>query len=218
MANKQATATSEDKATIVKIIGASDLQLTEENKSNVSSMSYAQCIRVLLQNWRQGTVGCKDRSEVSLTNKKPWKQKGTGRARAGSARSPVWRKGGVSFGPQPRTKTLKVSKNVKQQVFNNLLWQYLDNKAILGLDDSFGGVPKTSLAVKALKSIGVHDKKVILFVSACDMVSQLSFSNIPNVRILLFDQPNPYILSDCKYWIFMNKDMDNFKEMVSAWI
>ena len=57
-------------------------------------------VRALLQNWRQGTVACKGRSDVSYSNKKPWKQKGTGRARAGSARSPLWRGGGVIFGPQ----------------------------------------------------------------------------------------------------------------------
>ena len=64
-------------------------------------------IRSLLQNWRQGTVACKGRSDVGYSNKKPWKQKGTGRARAGSARSPLWRGGGVIFGPQPRTRVLK---------------------------------------------------------------------------------------------------------------
>ena len=63
----------------------------------------------MLQNWRQGTVACKGRSDVAFSNKKPWKQKGTGRARAGSARSPLWRKGGVIFGPQPRTRTLTIT-------------------------------------------------------------------------------------------------------------
>ena len=60
-------------------------------------MSYAVWVRALMQNWRQGTVGCKSRGEISFSNKKPWKQKGTGRARAGSSRSPLWRSGGVIF-------------------------------------------------------------------------------------------------------------------------
>ena len=72
-------------------------------------------VRSLLQNWRQGTVGCKGRSDVAYSNKKPWKQKGTGRARAGSARSPLWRGGGVIFGPQPRTRVLKAGKQVKKK-------------------------------------------------------------------------------------------------------
>ena len=70
-----------------------------------------------MQNWRQGTVACKGRSDVAFSNKKPWKQKGTGRARAGSARSPLWRGGGVIFGPQPRTRMLKVAKQVKKKCF-----------------------------------------------------------------------------------------------------
>ena len=70
----------------------------ETAQPEVSEVSFSNWVRALMQNWRQGTVGCKDRSEVGFSNKKPWKQKGTGRARAGSARSPLWRKGGVVFG------------------------------------------------------------------------------------------------------------------------
>ena len=86
-------------------ISAKDIGL--EGFSENMSKEYAVWVRVLMQNWRQGTVGCKARSDVAYTNKKPWKQKGTGRARAGSARSPIWRGGGVTFGPQARVKTLK---------------------------------------------------------------------------------------------------------------
>src|SRR5690242_19063445 len=60
-------------------------------------------VRALLQNWRQGTVWSRGRADVSFSNKKPWKQKGTGRARAGSPKSPLWKGGGVIFGPQERT-------------------------------------------------------------------------------------------------------------------
>lgn len=72
-------------------------------------------MRVYLQNVRQGTVGSKGRSDIAYTNKKPWKQKGTGRARAGSARSPLWRGGGVVFGPQARIKMLKVPKKLSKK-------------------------------------------------------------------------------------------------------
>src|ERR1700683_4830953 len=81
----------------------------EIEKREESPKTYATAIRTLIQNWRQGTVGCKDRSEVAYSNRKPWKQKGTGRARAGSLRSPVWRKGGVTFGPQPRVRELSIN-------------------------------------------------------------------------------------------------------------
>src|ERR1700731_1034429 len=84
------------------VITPQDLSLKTENRRKDNSKGFAVAIRVLLQNWRQGTVGCKDRSEVWRTGKKPWKQKGTGRARAGTPRSPLWRGGGIIFGPQAR--------------------------------------------------------------------------------------------------------------------
>ena len=77
-------------------------------------------LRALLQNWRQGTVACKGRSDVAYSNKKPWKQKGTGRARAGSARSPLWRGGGVIFGPQATSRTLRVPQSLRKNVLNAL--------------------------------------------------------------------------------------------------
>ena len=72
-------------------VSAQDIALESVEKRVHSDKAFANAIRALMQNWRQGTVGCKDRSEVAFSNKKPWKQKGTGRARAGSARSPLWR-------------------------------------------------------------------------------------------------------------------------------
>jgi large subunit ribosomal protein L4 len=91
------------------VMSSQDLAEGTERKE-MSRRGFAMAVRALLQNWRQGTVACKGRSDVSFSNKKPWKQKGTGRARAGSARSPLWRGGGVAFGPQPRTRTLKITK------------------------------------------------------------------------------------------------------------
>ena len=77
--------------------------------------SFAIWVKALMQNWRQGTVACKGRADVtSRSNKKPWKQKGTGRARAGSPRSPLWRGGGVIFGPQPRVRKLSLNQGTKK--------------------------------------------------------------------------------------------------------
>jgi large subunit ribosomal protein L4 len=219
MTKIKSSANSNDTGVIFNIVAPKDLQLTEKQKKPFDEVAYAQCVRAILQNWRQGTVGCKDRSEVSFSNKKPWKQKGTGRARAGSARSPLWRKGGVIFGPQPRTRTLKVAQNVKQNVCNSLLWHYLENKSVFSLNwmPSEKG-PKTSLAFSALKNAGLHDRKIVLFVNEQDILTQLSFANLPNVRILFFDQANAYDLSNCECWVFLDKDLNIFKEMVDTWI
>ena len=82
-----------------RALAASEVGYDREDLKT-SPVAVSQWIRALLQNWRQGTLATKGRSDVKLSNKKPWKQKGTGRARAGTARSPLWRGGGVTFGPQ----------------------------------------------------------------------------------------------------------------------
>jgi len=203
-----------------KIIDLNDLQLVnfQRDESEVTVAGYSQCIRVLMQNWRQGTVGCKDRSEVAFSNRKPWKQKGTGRARAGSLRSPLWRKGGVIFGPQPRVRTLDVSKKLKNKVFVSLFANFLDNKKIVSLNLEINDKPKTSIAFNALKEANLHNKKIVLFVSKDDYLTHASFANISKVRMLLYDQPNAYDLSHGDVWVFLNKDINVFKDMVNLWI
>jgi large subunit ribosomal protein L4 len=200
-------------------ITPSDLQLTADHKENVSPLSFAAYIRALMQNWRQGTVATKTRGQVAFSNKKPWKQKGTGRARAGSRRSPLWRKGGVIFGPQLRVRELKVAQNVRKKVLNALLWQQLENQRVIALKAEFAAERiKTADAYKFLKDAGFSNKKVTLFVSPGDYHIHHGFNNIANVRLMLFDQPNAYVLADSDYWVYLTKDAEAFKKMVNAWI
>ena len=202
---------------IKTVLTPADLELVARTETTTNTKALAQYIRALMQNWRQGTVGCKDRSEVAFSNKKPWKQKGTGRARAGSPRSPLWRKGGVTFGPQERVRTLKVTKNHKREVFTDLLWSKLEAQNVISLNWSADERPKTALAYSALKQAGLADKKVVFFVSTYDFITQASFANIPNVSMIFFDQPNAFTLANGDNWMFLAKDSDLFKEMVGLW-
>lgn len=187
-------------------------------RHEIDPREFAQWIRALLQNWRQGTVGVKDRSEVSLSNRKPWKQKGTGRARAGTFRSPLWRKGGVIFGPQPRTRTLSVAQHTKKRVLNSLLWQFVDNNRLHKLSFVLPSeAPKTSVAVKCLNAAGILSSKVALFVSHEDVLSHASFANLPNVQLMLLDQANCYDLANVEHIAFLDKDLEAFKQMVARW-
>lgn len=196
-----------------------ELGINVDQQREIAPEGFATWVRSLLQNWRQGTVACKGRSDVNRSNRKPWKQKGTGRARAGSARSPLWRGGGVIFGPQPRVRKLSVPKKLKQGVMNALFFKAADQGRIQWLDwEISGNVPKTSLAHQALKNAGLHDKKVILLLAPHDTASFSSFANIPNVRILFFDQPNAFDLAQGEVWVFLKKDQDQFKEMAAQWI
>jgi len=198
---------------------AADIGFSEEHRKTVAPESFSIAIRGLLQNWRQGTVGVKTRSEVARSGIKPWKQKGTGRARAGDARSPLWRGGGVIFGPQPRTRGLKVSKAMRKSVAASLTWHFLDNRSLIALNwQPTQDIPKTKDAFAALRAEGLHNVTINLFVAPHDVTLASSFSNIPSVRIVFFDAANAYDLADAKYWVVLKKDLEFFKEMVARWI
>jgi len=175
-------------------------------------------IRSLMQNWRQGTIACKGRSDVKCSTKKPWKQKGTGRARAGSAASPLWRGGGVTFGPQARVRKLRINQKQKKNVLQQLLFGFLEKNRVSSVNWVLKeDKPKTAQAFAMLKEVGLVDKKIILFVSSDDALIYASFSNIPKVRLLFFDQQNAFDLANSDYWIFLKKDENSFKEMVLKW-
>jgi large subunit ribosomal protein L4 len=185
---------------------------------NYFNNSFALCVRSLLQNWRQGTVSCKDRSEVARSGKKPWKQKGTGRARAGTARSPLWRGGGVIFGPQPRSRQIKVSKEVRKGVLGALFYDFLNQGKIIALESvAEREKPKTSIFTDLLKGLNLIDKKLLIFLPIEDHMSYASLRNLSNVRLAFFDQPNAFDLAKSDYWVFFKKDFDCFKEMVLQW-
>lgn len=187
-------------------------------QKEMSPKTFSCAIRVLRQNWRQGTVGCKTRAELSFSNRKPWKQKGTGRARAGSLRSPLWRKGGVIFGPQPRVRNLAMNDKQKSLVFNNILFSRLNEKSIACLDfDISDKKPSTKIAKQVLISAGLSDKKVLLFLPFNDATTIASFRNIPNVNIISFDQPNAFDMANMGNWAFLKKDLEHFKEMILRW-
>lgn len=192
------------------------IQLVKKPSSRVG---FSVWVHSLLQNWRQGTVATKGRSDVSRSTRKPWKQKGTGRARAGSARSPLWRGGGVIFGAQPRTKNLKITQGVKKNVLNALLFDFLEEGRVVCLDWQLeNDKPKTSTAYNALQSADLAKQKINLFLPVDDVLGHASFANIPHVNIVSFDQANAFDLANSDFWVFLKRDFNQFKEMVSAWI
>lgn len=210
----------------IKIVDASgnqqgtvDLGL-KPSPTSVDPKTYACAVRVLLQNWRQGTLGCKTRGEVAFSNKKPWRQKGTGRARAGSLRSPLWRKGGVIFGPQPRVRELSINKKQVRGCLKKILEQMVEKGAIYCIDFDFnsGKAAKTKDAYNLLKKAKVENRNGILFLPHDDVLNFTAFRNIPDVNILSFDQANVFDLSGVNYWMFLKKDVELFKKMVAQWI
>lgn len=215
---KQDTKKQKTANTSMQSVLSADVVNVQAPEKKLSIVAFSTAVRVLLQNWRQGTVGCKGRSDVSYSNHKPWKQKGTGRARAGSARSPLWRHGGVIFGPQERSRMLKVSRKLKKGVLSTLVHDRLNAGQVLCLDWSVDGdKPKTSAAFAALKNAGLVNSKVTIFLPANDILTYTSFMNIPNVRVLFYDQPNTFDLVQAERWVVFKKDIEQFKEMVEKW-
>jgi len=216
----QQKAKAETKSKLHSDIICKDLGIDKKQLSRPAcKVGFANWVRTLMQNWRQGTVACKGRSDVSLSNKKPWKQKGTGRARAGSARSPIWRGGGVTFGPQKRVKSLSMPKKVKKRVLGDILFGFLSNKKISCLDWTLKeDRPRTKEAVSVINKAGIGSEKLILFVQPDDFITQASFSNVPDVKVMFFDQPNAFDLTNGDRWVFLKKDFDAFKDMVAKWL
>jgi len=194
----------------------SQLGLTE--KVLVNPKAYALWIRALLQNWRQGTVSVKTRAQVAKSRKKPWKQKGTGRARVGSARSPLWRGGGIIFGPQARTRTLKVPRQLRGNILSGMLYHMAEAGRVHALDFALPAQkPSTAAAGRLLREVGMT-RRVTVLVRADDLLVQASFVNIPFVQVLLFDQLNAFDLSNSEQVVVLKNDVEQFKEMVTQWI
>ena len=144
--------------------------------------------------WRQGTQSAKGRSEVSGGGKKPWRQKGTGRARQGSTRAPQWRHGGVVFAPKPRSYAKRMNaKEVKLAMRSALSAKVRDNELVL-VDAYAFEKPSTKAAVAMLKALGLEGKRLTIIVRDEDINAYLSFRNVPKTFIITPDEANTYDL------------------------
>ncbi len=143
-------------------------------------------LRRQLNNGRAGSANTKTRAEVSGGGKKPWKQKGTGRARAGSLRSPLFAGGGVIFGPKPRDYGFSMPQKARRLALKSALSARIDN-TVLVKDFSEINEPKTKLMAETLKALKVEGKILIIadVKAAENAYLELSARNLPNVRIIL---------------------------------
>jgi large subunit ribosomal protein L4 len=129
---------------------------------------------------RAGTASTKSKGEVAGSNKKPWKQKGTGNARAGFRQSPVWRGGGVAHGPKPRDFSQKVNKKVMKLAYARALSEKISAGDVIVVDEFSFEAPKTKLMAAFLKSLGV-DRTAIVVQKEVDDTTLLVTSNLPRI-------------------------------------
>jgi large subunit ribosomal protein L4 len=132
---------------------------------------------------RRGTHATKNRAMVSGSGKKPWRQKGTGRARVGEARNPLWRKGGTVFGPQPRSYDYQLPKKVEKGALRAALAQKLQNGDVIVVDALSVSEAKTKAAAAVLKGLGVTGKTLVVDVKL-DETFTLAARNLAGVRLL----------------------------------
>jgi large subunit ribosomal protein L4 len=132
---------------------------------------------------RRGTHMTKNRALVSGSGKKPWRQKGTGRARVGSIRNPLWRHGGTVFGPQPRSYDYALPKKVERGALRAAIAQKLQTSALIVVDELTVGEIKTKAAVEWLERLGVTGKAVLVDVAVDDKLAK-SVRNIPSVLLV----------------------------------
>jgi large subunit ribosomal protein L4 len=132
---------------------------------------------------RRGTHATKNRALVSGSGKKPWRQKGTGRARVGSSRTPLWRHGGTVFGPQPRSYGFKLSKKVERGALRAALAEKVKDGGLVVVDELSAAEVKTKAAVELLARLGVTGKAVLVDVAVDEKLAR-SVRNIPGVAFL----------------------------------
>jgi large subunit ribosomal protein L4 len=182
-----------------------DVQLDEAIfgiKPNVAVMH--QVVTAQLAAARSGTQSTKTRAEVSGGGRKPWRQKGTGRARQGSTRSPQWTGGGVALGPKPRSYRQKTPKKMIQLALRSALSdRAADGKIVVVESWDFGDTPRTKLAKAALTDLQV-DGKVLVVVTPEDQTPSLSFRNLPDVHVLLAGELNAYDVL-CSDWVVFTR-------------
>lgn len=159
-------------------------------------------------NRRQGTVHTKDKGERAGSTRKPWKQKGTGRARTGSIRNPIWRGGGVTFGPRKnRNFKQKINKKENQLAVKMVLSGKVQDKELVIVDDYKTENSKTKEMAVALKNLGV-EKKTLMAFNKDESQNALVSRNLPNVENILVDQLNVFDMLNRKFLILSKKGVE----------
>jgi large subunit ribosomal protein L4 len=171
-------------------------------------------IRMQLANRRRGTASTKGRSEIRGGGRKPWRQKGTGRARAGTIRSPLWKGGGVVFGPKPRDFSIKLNKKMKKAAFRSVLTQKLREGDLIVLDELRLNETKTKAFLEVMATLGIDNALIV----ARDHDEKLfnSARNVPRVKVLPVEGLNVFDILKYKKLILLEPSLEKIEKAISA--
>ncbi len=171
-----------------------------------------QVVKAHLANKRQGNASAKSRSEVRSVKSKPYRQKGTGRARAGSANSPLWVGGGVAFGPKPHSFRQKINRKIRRLGLKSAYSIKASEDSVMVVEDFTQSVPKTREVANVLKAIGVDGRKIMFIIQDKDEILYKSTRNIPNLTIEMAENANTYDVMNADILIFTRISIDRVKE------
>ena len=172
-----------------------------------------QVVKRYLANKRRGTASTKNRSEVRGGGAKPWKQKGTGRARAGTNSSPIWVGGGIVFGPAPRDYSFSLPKKMKVAALKSVLLDKLEKKEIIIIDKLSLEENKTSKMVEILKNLQAF-KKPLIITEKEDSIVALSVRNIKGAQVLPVSKINTYDLINHEKIIITKNALKRIEEVL----
>lgn len=195
------------------------LNKESENKFNLKIIEkssnylvYKDILRHQLQN-KQGTTSTKVKSEVRGGGRKPWRQKGTGRARAGSNRSPLWKGGGVIFGPKPKTIKIKLNKKERKLSLQTLLYNKRNNLFVINNLETVLQQPKTKLFCTICQNCGLSlNKKLLIIVSVKSKQLKLATQNLKNTELILASNLNTLSLLKAEQILLTPEAIINIKE------
>ena len=183
--------------------------------SSDNSSAIRQAVLAELSNLRQGTHSSKNRSSVRGGGKKPWKQKGRGVARAGTIRSPLWKGGGVIFGPEPHVYNKKLPKKISKLARKSVLTKKVQNKELVVLDSINISSKKTADFISFMKSINILNKKTLVLVDSFQENLILSSRNIRNVFIENVKTVSVYDLLDSEIILIDKFGINTFSEVLA---
>lgn len=172
-------------------------------------------VKQFLANQRQGTHKSKERNEVSGSTKKIKKQKGTGGARAGSVKSPVFVGGGRIFGPRPKDYTQKLNKKVKRLARRSALSLKVQQKELIVVEDFSFDTPKTKDFINILKSLGVENKKSLFVLADTDKNVYLSSRNLPKSKVVTSSELNTYAIVNSTSLVLLESSVQAIESVLA---
>jgi large subunit ribosomal protein L4 len=196
-------------------VGETSLDLKVAKEENASHIVHRALVRHM-NNARQGNASSKTRAEVRGGGRKPWRQKGTGRARAGSIRSPLWRGGGVIFGPKPRDFSSKMNRKERRLALRTAFFSRAEEMIVVENFNNQLAKPKTKDLVSALSRWGINDdSRVLLIVDEVTEAIYFSARNVPSLNLITPSSLNVYDVLAADYIVTTAEALTRIQEVYS---